>query len=142
MSYATPQEFIDQFGQEESLQLTNLDDPTAEDVDEELLERTLADATDEINGYLEGRYPLPFTSVPRVLRRVALDIARYRLDRYLARDDARQRYEDAIKFLESVAKGMIRLGLNQEAALVEAKIDSPQVAAPGRTFTRESLGDF
>lgn len=141
MSYATPQEFIEIFGFDEALQLTTLDNPSATAVDNAVLQTALDDASDEIDGYLQARYSLPITPQPKVLRRLSADIARYRLDRYMAREDARQRYEDALDFLKSVSRGLIQLGLNQSGEPTPS-LGSPQTIQGDRTFSRETLRDY
>jgi phage gp36-like protein len=102
--------FIEAFGDAESLVLTNLDDPTAAAIDSVPLTRALTDAAALIDSYLSRRYQLPLLVIPQVLIPYALDIARYRLDRIRDREDVRRRYEDAIKWLESVRDGKCYLG--------------------------------
>ena len=79
-------------------------------------------------------------AVPPLLELLCCDIARYRL---MTRptDEARQRFEDALSWLDKVAQGKIDLG--------GATNDAPPVAggavgvAPGgRVFDRHSLRDF
>jgi phage gp36-like protein len=108
--YATPQDFIDAFGQQETIMLTNLDDPSAIAPNPVPLNKALADATAFIDTYVGSRYVLPLTSVSTVVNRYCLDIARYMLDRIRSREDVRLRYEDAIKFFTLVVKGQVSIG--------------------------------
>lgn len=107
MSYASEAELRTRFGSQE-LDLVSGRDPGGAAV---AIARALADADAEIDAYLEARYALPLTSVPPVLARIACDIARYRLWAERAPDEVRQRYEDARRFLEALARGDVRLGL-------------------------------
>ena len=66
------------------------------------INEALQDAAEEINGYIGGRYPLPLPNVPSNLNRMACDIARYRLYYQQPTEEVRNRYKDAIKFLERV----------------------------------------
>ncbi len=142
MPYATPQEFIEKFGRDQAIALTNLDDPSAEEVDLTALNRALTDASAQIDSYLAGRYALPFASVPQVLIPKCLDLAHYALDRYAAREDIRQRCEDAIRWLELVAKGTVELGLNALNTEVKRGENLPDFAAVEPTFTNDTLKDF
>jgi phage gp36-like protein len=109
--------FVEAFGEPETVMLTNLDDPTIAVVNPVPLNRALVDAAALIDSYLARRYQLPLSAVPQVLIPYALDIARYRLDRIRDREDVRQRYEDAIKWLESVRDGKCLLGTDVAANL-------------------------
>ena len=108
--YGTAALFVDAFGLPETVMLTNLDTPMATVINPVPLNRALTDAAALIDSYLSRRYLLPLTVTPQVLIPYALDIARYRLDRIRDREDVRQRYEDAIKWLESVRDGKCFLG--------------------------------
>lgn len=141
MPYATQQDLIDAFSQEEILELSQLDDSAANTIGTANVEAALDDASDLIDSYIGGRYTLPLSSTPRVLVRICCDIARYMLDRYNPREDVRQRYEDAIRWLEQVAKGVLSLGLD-EAGAEPPTAGSPQFLSPGRQFTNETLRGF
>lgn len=69
----------------------------------------IQDATEEINGHIGGRYPLPLPNVPSNLKRMTCDIARYRLYFQQPTEEVRQRYEDAIAFLKRVADNKAHL---------------------------------
>jgi phage gp36-like protein len=110
MSYATGQDLIDRFGEQEVINLTDRDRLGV--VDATVASQALVATADEIDGYLAGRYSLPLQPVPRVLIGVACDIARYRLcgAEVNVTEDIRSRYKDAVRFLEHVAAGRISLG--------------------------------
>ncbi len=84
--------------------------------DPERIARALEDASAEIDAYLGRRYALPLSSVPAVIARIACDIARYRLWDDQAPDEVRRRYEDALRFLERVARGEVEIGVPEPAA--------------------------
>lgn len=144
MAYATLQQFIDKFGRDEAVMLTNLEDPTAEEVDPTVFERVRNDSSALMDSYLAGRYSLPFASPPQVLVPKCLDICRYFLDRNAAREDVRQRYEDVIRWLEMVAKGVVQLGLDTNNTQVKSNtgVGMPDFEAGERVFTNDSLKDF
>lgn len=142
MPYATIDQFIDKFGRDQAIALTNLDNPQAEEIDGSVVNRALVDASALIDSFLASRYSLPFVNVPQVLIPKCLDIARYFLDQYAAREDVRQRYEDAIRWLEQVARGLISLGLDSQSCEVKRGENLPEFQAGNRVFTDTTLKDF
>jgi len=111
MTYATPVDLINRFGEKEALALT--DRAYTGVVDEAVLADALAWATAEVDGYLSGRYALPLAPVPRILTGYACDIARYQLcgtGGVVVTEEIRARYQDAIKFLRLAAEGKVSLG--------------------------------
>lgn len=139
MSYASTADMIDRFGETELLALTDRNDEGQ--IDQLILLRALDDADGEIDGYLAGQYTLPLTTTPTVLKRIAADIARYRLQEDRPTDVARQRYDDAIAFLKLLAEGKAKLGVDPTLGAA-ASSGGPLVDAPGRTFTKDSLKEF
>ncbi len=94
--YATEADMVKRFADDiEELKLMHADAAAS-------INEALQDAAEEINGYIGGRYPLPFPNVPSNLNRMACDIARYRLYYQQPTEEVRNRYKDAIKFLERV----------------------------------------
>lgn len=133
--YASVQDLVNRFGEQEVIELTDRDH-TGELV-EDVAETALTDSFAEIDSYVQSRYTLPLPSVPDVLRRVACDIARYRLYGARPTEEARQRYDDALKFLRDVANGTINLGVTPPPSGGVA-----QVTGPPRVFPRSDLKDF
>lgn len=112
MSYCTQQNLIDRFGAAEIIQLTDRPDRAdplnAGSIDVSVLNQAIADADAEINAHLTS-YPLPLSVVPANLVRIACDIARYYLYEDQMTDTVRQRYENALQYLQAVAAGKIPL---------------------------------
>jgi phage gp36-like protein len=97
------------------VQLTN-EDPSATTINEAPLSRHLADASLLIDAYLVSRFNLPFPEdgIPPVLRLLCVDITVYRLQALRPQhdmEDARKRYDDAIKSLDKIRTGALTLGL-------------------------------
>lgn len=141
MSYATKQNMIDRFSQAELIQLTDVAQPVTGAIVDAVLNAALADADAEIDGYLVGQYLLPLPSVPKNLTMLACDIARYKLYDDRVTEQVAKRYDDAVKYLRSVGKGELSLGLdpaNQPAATT----GGPATDGPERTFSKDTLSDF
>ncbi|NMC74375.1 MAG: DUF1320 domain-containing protein [Geobacteraceae bacterium] len=120
------------------------DDSLAGTADWAVLADAIADADAEIDAWAGGRYAVPFSPVPDVIRKIAADIAIYNL--FSRRDtdppDVRKdRYRNAVKLLESIAKGTVSIGRAENSAQKDAG-DCPRAAAPDPVFSRESLERF
>jgi phage gp36-like protein len=136
--YATAADLQARYPERDLIELT---DPQAEELDPTKLERALADAAAEIDGYLQGRYVLPLQQPPKVLALYACDIAMYRL-MTLRRsgdvEDARSRYDDAIRYLRSVSKGEVQLGISDAGHAAQQEAGPELITAP-RRFSRDSM---
>lgn len=123
MSYTSKAEMIERFGEREIVQLTDRD--RAGDVDDALLERAIADAAAEAETYIAARYTLPLPNVPPALGRVVADIARYRLYDDQSPEEVRDRYRDAVRWLERVARGEVTLAIAQVPRAVGVRAGEP-----------------
>jgi len=116
--YATEADMVKRFANDiEELKLMHTDAAVS-------INEALQDAAEEINGYIGGRYPLPLPNVPSNLNRMACDIARYRLYYQQPTEEVRNRYKDAIKFLERVQDEKAHLQI--QAATNEIVDDQPK----------------
>lgn len=109
MGYATATDFIGIFGERETLEITNLDSPTAALPNLTILTKELAMADAEIDTYLAVNYTVPVDPVPPILIRVSCVIARKLLDRYRRRDDVQNDYKEAIEWLKLLAARKVGL---------------------------------
>ncbi|TIM13881.1 MAG: DUF1320 domain-containing protein [Mesorhizobium sp.] len=108
--YATREDMVSRFGEPEVRDLTDLDGEGV--IDEAVLGYAIRAASDEIDGYIAGRYTLPLALRPPILTGIACDIARYRLagNSRPCTEEMRDRYRDGIRYLEKVAGGTVSLG--------------------------------
>ena len=145
MSYATAQDVINRYPNRDLVQLTN-EDPAATTVNTAPIAQALADASAEIDGYIEGRFTLPLADPPAVLNRLTTDIAMYRLQTLRPLhdlEDARKRYEDAVAMLTKVAAGELTLGLSadgREPPVATGTVEAVQ--GPDRVFDRRKLRGY
>lgn len=83
----------------------------------EALDRAIEDAASLIDGFLAVKNPLPLTApFPTLVVNWSADIVRFKLWDERAPAEVRQRYEDVLKQLEQLAKGLIALPPAPEAA--------------------------
>ncbi|WP_455046759.1 gp436 family protein [Kingella oralis] len=139
--YADMGDMVARFGELEVLQIA---DRNADGViDADVVAVALADASAEIDAYL-GRFKQPFAETPPILRRLACDIARYRLTAtsgVLITDEIRNRcYKiDVLELLKALSRGDVQLGMDSGGAQV-ATSDNGVVFANGknRIFARDT----
>lgn len=138
--YLTPEELLAFLPQRSVAQLTN-DDPQAKEVDMDKVKETLRAAEELTDGYLRGRYELPLSTVPTLLRDVVRTIARFKL--YERRPESNmpetvmETYKAAVKTLEQIRSGRITLGV---AATAEAMPERGEhrMSAP-KTFFSDAM---
>lgn len=140
MAYATQDDFIKTFSKRETVSLT--DEARTGEVGAENLENALERSSAIIDGYLVGRYSLPWADTPRILTGYCCDIARYQLasDYNILTEEIKLRYDDAIKFLTAVASGKINLGPATSGGAALQSSSQFSVRSGIRQFGRESTG--
>ncbi len=140
MTYATQQNLIDRFGEDELIQLTDRQHLGV--IDATVVSRALADADARINGYLAVRYSLPLSApLPTELERLACDVARYALHEDRVTEIVEKRYQDAIALLRDVASGRAELGLDNTAGK-PASSNLSVISATQPVWKRENSGGF
>jgi phage gp36-like protein len=142
MAYASETDIIALYGAE---LLDMLADKTGDGVrDAAAVARALDDAGSLIDGYLSQRYTLPLAVVPALLKTLCIDIALYRLasNPALLSDDARRRYDDAVKFLRDIGAGKASLGLPAGGDGAPSEVAGAQIVlieSGDRVFSRDKL---
>ena len=117
-------------------------------VDEGKVNRAIEDAEEVINSYLRGRYFLPISPVPKLLKTLAVDIALYLLYARTERFDLAElpggvtaQYKNAIKILENIQKGLVTLGTEQGVTSEPGEYRTSKTA-DDRIFTKDVMEDF
>ncbi len=117
MGYSTQTDIEEQVSPAELIELT--DDTGAGTVDTSALARAIADAGAEIDGYCGARYTVPFSPAPAMIRKLSVDIAVYNLfsrrSNLKIPEDRQKRYDNAVRFLRDVSRGLISLGADAPA---------------------------
>lgn len=143
MPYTTQDEIKKLIPERILIQLT--DDQNTGSVITENVDEAIANADNLIDGYLRGRYNVPFTEVPNLLEKLSTDISVYNL--YSRRPESempetvRDRYKDTLRFLEQIQKGLISLGTDTEISPEPAKFKTNKKETD-RVFTKTVLEKF
>lgn len=98
---ATVDDFILAYGMQEAVQISNIDNPSANTVNEARIRMALEDAESLIDSYVTQAPKAGIILISANRRRTTLILARYFLDSVRRREDITQDYERAIKELES-----------------------------------------
>lgn len=138
--YATRDDMISRFGEEEIRLLTDRDGSAGAIVDA-VLDQALADASAEIDGYIGGRYSLPLATVPDVLVRLCCDMARYLLHDERAPEQLQKRYEACLKFLIRLGTGELSLGV-LDASDTGPSQNTAEIQSAGSVFARDNSKGF
>lgn len=135
--YATRQDLEARFGLDEIANLEAMQTSASSIAD------ALQDADEEIDSYIAVKYQLPLPSVPSTLKRVACNIARYRLYFQRPTEEVENRYKAEIDFLKRVADGKAVLNiLNESNQVTEEKpVNAPSTMPIGTTYKGGVFGD-
>ena len=126
------------YGERELIQLTDQDGVGF--VDTERLNEAIADADEEINGYLaDAGYALPLTSTPYRLKRHACAITRWFLYDEIVPDQVQKEYDKAIGWLERIVSGKVSLHDEPEP---ESGVGRPAVKARAQVYTNELMKTY
>lgn len=130
--YCTKADMLARGWEKELIQIT--DKSNSGVIDDGILDQAIADASAEIDSYLQGHYSLPLTiSVPN-LTRISCDIARYYLFETRVTEQVQKRYDAVTRYLEQVAKGVIKLGIEVPATSIA--INSAEMTSSANLFGR------
>ena len=135
--YLSPEELLAFMPGKSVAQLTN-DDSKAEKADMAKVQEAVRAAEELADGYLRGRYALPLSTVPTLLRDVVRTIARFKL--YERRPESKmpdtvlETYKAAVKTLEQIRSGRITLGVAATAEPVPERGEH-RMSAPAAYFS-------
>ncbi|MFA7465577.1 MAG: DUF1320 domain-containing protein [Syntrophales bacterium] len=102
---------------------------------------TAADA--EIDGYCGTKYSVPFTTIPRLVVGLSVEIAIYYLyARRAIPEDVQKRYERAVSRLKDIARGLVSLGVEPPPAATSTGGSESNKPVNDRVFTRDKMRGF
>lgn len=141
MSYATQQDLIDRFGEQELIELTDRADPPTGEIDATVVSKRIADADAIIDSYLGGRYKFPLSSVPEILVGISCAIARKKLYADAPLDEVISDDKDAMRMLRDISSGVAKL----EVEGVESAANTtgaPVLNSAPQTFNKNTMKGF
>ncbi len=115
MAYADSAEMAKRFKDLELVELTNPDDLNASTINEVDMQVALDDASAEIDALIGVRFSVPLDPVPAIVIPVCCDITRFRLYAGKAPEEVQNRYDSAVKLLQRMAKGDVKVGTEKPA---------------------------
>lgn len=138
MTYATLEDLVERAGMDEIVQVADRDGDLIPDP--EVIGAALTHADNIVDGYLAGRYQLPFTQAPDLVRTWATAIARYQLHRWDPPDYVVADYKDALTALRDVQRGLLTLTPPAGAGQLETgTVGDHLSSSPREVFTPEFL---
>jgi phage gp36-like protein len=109
MAYSTVADLKNTMPESQLIQLT--DDNDTGVIDTEKLNEAVRKADDFIDGHIRGRYDLPLTTVPSMIRDLSIRLAQYFLFRrsfsLTLPDPVKEDYKDCVEILMRVQKGQV-----------------------------------
>ena len=123
-------------------------DPEDGSLDTTSFEVHLDNATDMMDGYLLGRYPLPLETPPAIFKRICVDIARYTASSpAVMTTQIEELYKAAMLYMRDVAQNRIKLKIAPDTTTGNASMASEAVtkssiaviAGDERQMTRDTL---
>lgn len=137
MAYATHTDLQERYGAAAVILAMDKNGDGA--VDATVEAQAIADATDLIDTYIGAKYDLPLTEVPSVLTRVCCELTMYfaSADAPSQTEENKERYRNAVRWLEMLAKGTVSLGLDAPPESIPLTV---QTSYPNtREFTRTKM---
>ncbi len=142
MAYCTLDDIRDMMDEEEIIRYT--DDHDQGIINTNATDKAISGADAYIDSLIASRYSVPVLPVPDIILGYAVDIAIYKI--YTRRGRAapegiRNKYDDAVKWLEKVAAGKAKIpGI--ASAPSGSSGDSVSIDSSDRKFSRDSLKGF
>jgi len=143
---ATVDYFISVFGYAEAVELSNIEDPTGNQIDVDKIQFALNDAGQLINNFIDSAPPQGKILIAGSYRRTQATIARYYLDVLRPRTQVQEAAEKALQQLELwAAKGSPSTGFKWQEAYTYWRSGCSMTKSSyqrGRSFTDPSLNKW
>lgn len=135
--YATRDDLVARFGEAE---IANLE---AMQTQPDAVNEALQDASEEVDSYVAVAYELPLPLIPSTLKRVACNIARYRLYFQQPTEEVEKRYESEVKYLQRIAdkKAVLPVLDEEDKPTGELPSQSPATMPIGTTYRGGMFAD-
>jgi phage gp36-like protein len=142
MAYTTLDDIGKILPEEVLVQLT--DDEALGQVNQARVDEAIARADAEIDAYCGGRYAVPFSTVPELVRTLSAEMAVYHLfgRRVQEMPEARRdRYRGTVRQLEAIARGAISLGVAPAPSSADSQAET-STPTDENLFSRDRLRGF
>ena len=138
MAYITQTDIENRIGATILIQLT--DDDGDGVADASVVNKAISDAEAEVNGYVGTRYSVPLDPVPAIVSRWTTSIAVYLVYQHRrgASETVQYEYEQTVKALDKVSRGLITLGAN-EPETTTPEVGGVTVDAPEPVITLDAM---
>lgn len=142
MPYASLQDLTDRFGERLLIDLTDRGEEATNTIDTDVVDRALADADAQIDGYLmSAGYVLPLSEIPPLVQGLAIALAIWKLNVLEPGPKIEADYKAAVRSLESIAEGTMRLPVNGTEPADDGN-GAAMVTDRERPMTAENLKGF
>lgn len=124
--------------------LTDLTDrafPRSNVIDSAVVDRAIADASAEIDGYLAVRYALPLAATPAFVNDLAMRMAIYKLHAASVSEKIKDDYTLALRSLRDISSGIMKLDL-AGAEPVASTGNEVIFSSPAPRLSHDSLKGF
>ena len=142
--YCALEDIQKQVSESTLIQLT--DDNQLGHIDSTIVDEAVIYSETLIDSYLRGRYVLPLSATPAVIKILAVDLSIYRL--YSRRfqtdtpDAISEKYKNCIKILEQIQKGIISLGVETTGTPPELGEYRANKTYDDKIFSKQLLSSF
>ncbi|WP_300439400.1 DUF1320 domain-containing protein [uncultured Mameliella sp.] len=141
MSYCTQDDLEQRYGTQLLVDLTDRGELATGAIDADTVTRAISEADALIDGYVKGRYRLPFAVTPDPIPKISREIAIYTLHVYEPNEKIVRDYSQAIKTLQEIAKGNVILDADGVTPS-ETGAGGVRVNDRDRPFTADNLKGF
>lgn len=109
MAYTSLAQLTDRYSRGALVKLTDRADVATGLVDADVIDRALADADAQIDGYLAVRYEMPLATTPPLIADLAQVITFWKLHTYDPDAKVKTDYENALRMLRDISAGTLRI---------------------------------
>lgn len=109
MTYAAQSDLVTRYGFDLLVELTDRGEEPTGEIDAQVVEKAASGAAALIDGHLQGRYKLPLSETPPLLREVAEALTIYKLHRFAPSDKIGDEHKAALTTLDKIARGIVKL---------------------------------
>jgi phage gp36-like protein len=137
MAYITMEDLEMRLPAERLVALT--DDDGIGTINQPIIDHAISTASSEIDGYIGTRYKVPLAAAHPIITKLCEEITIYYLHLRLDRvsDDLQRAYDNAVRLLRDISRGMVSLGVESEPEATGHK--RVYVSAPDRMFGPDEL---